>query len=89
MTLNIELPSDKIGRFNERAKLTGLSPDEFARKIVELIVDTTEDEFESWLETLEILADKDFANKLEQSINQAENGQLTEWEDAKRELGIK
>ncbi len=89
MTLNIELPSDKVVRFNERAKLTGLSPEAFARKIVELIVDTSDDEFESWLETLEILADKDFAIKLEKSIAQSEEGQLTNWEEAKRELGLK
>jgi hypothetical protein len=65
-----------------------VSPDEFAQKIVELIVDTTEEEFESWLETLEILADKDFAMRLQHSRYQAENGQLTDWEDAKRELAI-
>lgn len=88
MTLNIELPSDKVARFNERAKLTGLSPEEFARKIVELIVDTSDNEFESWLETLEILADKDFAIKLKQSIGQAEKGQVTDWKEAKRELGL-
>jgi len=88
MTLNIELPSDKVARFNERAKLTGLSPEEFARKIVELIVDTSDNEFESWLETLEILADEDFAIKLKQSIGQAEKGQVTDWKEAKRELGL-
>jgi len=88
MTLSIELPSDKLIRFNERAKLIGLSPDEFAQKVVELIVDTSDEEFEGWLETLEILADKDFAIKLKQSIDQVERGQVTDWEEAKRELGI-
>jgi len=89
MTLNIELPSDKVVRFNERAKLTGLSPEAFARKIVELIVDTSEDEFESWLETLEILANKNFSGMLRQSIDQAERGQLRDWEEVKRELELK
>jgi|GEM_PF-2697975 len=88
MTLNIELPSDTLHRFNERAKLVGLSPDDFAKKVVELIVDTPDDEFESWLETLEILADKDFAIKLKESIKQAEDGYLTDWEEAKRELAM-
>ncbi len=88
MTLNIELPSDKLDRFNERAKLVGLSPDEFAQKMVEIIVDTPKSEFEGWLETLEILADKNFAVRLKESIGQAEKGQATDWEEAKRELGI-
>ncbi len=88
MTLNIELHSDTLQRFNERAKLVGLSADDFAKKVVELIVDTPDDEFESWLETLEILADKDFAIKLKESIKQAEDGQLIDWEEAKRELAI-
>ncbi len=88
MTLTLELPSEKVVRFNERAQLTGLSPEEFARKIVELIVDTSQDEFESWMETLEVLSDKDFSVKLKQSMLQADHGQLTSWEDAKRELEI-
>ena len=88
MILNIELPSDKLHRFNERAKLIGLSADDFAKKVVELIVDTPDDEFESWLETLEILADKDFAARLQESIEQVEAGKVRDWEEVKRELGI-
>lgn len=88
MTLNIELPSDKLLIFNERAKLIGLSPNEFAKRVVELIVDTSDDEFEGWLETLEILSDKGFAIKLKESINQVEQGQVSDWEEVKRELGI-
>ncbi len=88
MTLNLEIPSEKIVRFNERVKMTGLSPAEFAQKIVELIVDTSEAEFESWLETLEILSEKDFVAKLKQSMHQAEQGQVTSWEEAKRELEL-
>ena len=87
MTLNIELPSDKLLRFNERAKLIGLSPNEFAKRVVELIVDTSDDEFDGWLETLEILSDKDFAIRLKESINQVEQGQVSDWEEVKRELG--
>jgi len=88
MTLNIELPSDKLHRFNERVKLIGLSPDDFAKRVVELIVDTPDDEFESWLETLEILADKNFAIKLQESMNQVERGEVEDWGEVKRELGI-
>ena len=88
MTINLELPTEKITKFNERARLAGLSPDELGKKIVELIVDTSDDEFECWLETLEILADKDFARNLKKSIDQSEEGQLTDWQEAKRELGI-
>ena len=88
MTLNIELSSDKLLRFNERAKLIGLSPNEFAQRVVELIVDTSDDQFEGWLETLEILADKNFTIRLKESINQVEQGQISDWGEVKRELGI-
>lgn len=88
MPLNIELPSDKLLRFNERAKLIGLSPDDLAQRVVELIADTSDDEFESWLETLEILADKNFALKLKESMAQVERGEVENWDGVKRELGM-
>lgn len=88
MPLNIELPSDKLLRFNERAKLIGLSPDDLAQRVVELIADTPDDEFESWLETLEILADKNFALKLKESMAQVERGEVENWDRVKRELGM-
>ena len=88
MPINIELPSDKLLRFNERAKLIGLSPDDLAQRVVELIADTPDDEFESWLETLEILADKNFALKLNESMAQVERGEVENWDRVKRELGM-
>lgn len=88
MPINIELPSDKLLRFNERAKLIGLSPDDLAQRVVELIADTPDDEFESWLETLEILADKNFALKLKESMAQVERGEVENWDGVKRELGM-
>ena len=88
MTLTLHLPIDKVVRFNERAQATGLTPEEFAKRIVELIVETSPDEFECWMETLEILSDKDFSLKLKQSMLQAEHGQVTSWEEVKRELEL-
>lgn len=88
MTLNIELSSDKISRLNEHARLIGMSSAEFVGKIIELIADSSNDEMESWLETMEILSDKDFAARLKASINQAEKGRLTDWQEAKRELEL-
>lgn len=88
MTLNIELSSEKVTRLNERAKLIGVSPDEFARRVIEFIADTPDDEFESWIETMEILLDKDFVIKLMKSIRQAEEGRLTDWQKTKVELGL-
>jgi hypothetical protein len=89
MTLNIELSPEKVIRLKERAKLIGVSPDEFARKVIEFIADTPDDEFESWLETLEILLDKEFAIRLMKSIKQAEEGRLTDWQKTKVELGLR
>lgn len=88
MTLNIELSSEKVTRLNERAKLIGISSEEFARRMIEFIADTPDDEFESWLETLEILLDKNFAIRLMKSIKQAEEGQLNDWQKTKVELGL-
>lgn len=89
MTLNIELPAEKLRRFNERASRVGLSPNDFAQKVVDLIIDTSDEEFESWLETLEILADKNFTLKLQQSMNQVAHGEVEDWNEVKRELGLR
>jgi hypothetical protein len=89
MTLSIELPSEKILKFQQKAKAAGLPPDEFAKKIVEIIIDASEDELESWIETSEILSDKQFAHKLLQSIDQAKEGRLHDWKEVKKELDLK
>jgi antitoxin YefM len=41
----------------------------------------------SLLETLDILTDSEFVQKLRQSISQAEQGQTISWETAKLQLG--
>jgi antitoxin YefM len=41
----------------------------------------------SLLETLDILTDSEFVQKLRQSISQAEQGQTIAWETAKLQLG--
>ncbi|MFB2938571.1 type II toxin-antitoxin system Phd/YefM family antitoxin [Aerosakkonemataceae cyanobacterium BLCC-F154] len=42
----------------------------------------------SILETLDILSDSEFANRLKESIVQAERGETISWEEAKRKLGL-
>jgi prevent-host-death family protein len=44
--------------------------------------------YESILETLSILADQQFAEHLEESIAQAEQGETISWEEAKAKLGL-
>lgn len=88
MTLTIELTESKIRRIEERAKRIGISSEEFAGKIMEFIADASEEDFESWVETFEILLDKDFMKTLKEGIKQAEEGNLIDWEKAKRELEI-
>jgi prevent-host-death family protein len=46
------------------------------------------DKYESILETLSILADRQFAERLEESIAQAEQGETISWEEAKAKLGL-
>ncbi|MFQ5866013.1 MAG: hypothetical protein ACE5IW_12365 [bacterium] len=88
MMLTIELSSAKVRQLDERAKRLGVSAEEFAGKLIEFIVDTTDEDFEGWIETLEILSDKEFTTKLKESIKQAEEGKLTDWNKAKSKLGF-
>ncbi|GAB4178030.1 MAG: type II toxin-antitoxin system Phd/YefM family antitoxin [Coleofasciculaceae cyanobacterium] len=46
------------------------------------------EQFASLLETLEILADSEFAHRLQESIAQAERGETISWEAAKAKLGL-
>lgn len=42
----------------------------------------------SLIETLEILSDSEFAEKLRQSIAQAQHGETISWEDVQRNLRL-
>ena len=44
--------------------------------------------FESLMETLEILADQTFSQKLKESIEQVKRGETVSWETAKEKLRI-
>ena len=44
-------------------------------------------QIESWLETLDILQDKEFAEILSEAIQQDQSGQRITLEDAKKQLG--
>ncbi|KOP25020.1 prevent-host-death protein [Hapalosiphon sp. MRB220] len=46
------------------------------------------EQYESILETLCIFADQLFAERLEESIAQAEQGETISWEEAKAKLGL-
>lgn len=45
-------------------------------------------QFESLMETLDILTDESFSQKLQASIAQAEAGNTIAWEEVKTKLGI-
>lgn len=44
--------------------------------------------FESLMETLDILADQTFSQKLKESIDQVKRGETVSWETAKEKLGL-
>ena len=88
MTFNVELPPAKARKLNKHAKHLGISAEELIERLIEFIIEIPDEECESWIVTLEILSDKTFAAKLEQSIKQAKEGKLTDWETAKRELEL-
>ncbi len=46
------------------------------------------EQYESLLETLSILCDKEFAKRLHESIAEAEQGESISWEEAKAKLGL-
>ncbi|MBN3871672.1 type II toxin-antitoxin system Phd/YefM family antitoxin [Nostoc sp. JL33] len=46
------------------------------------------DQFESLLETLAILSDREFAHQLRESIDQGERGETINWKEAKAQLGL-
>lgn len=46
------------------------------------------EQFESMMETLAILSDKEFSHKLQKSMQQAERGETVTWEEAKDKLGL-
>lgn len=46
------------------------------------------DEYESWQETNEILADKKLTKDLREAEEDIRKGRVHDWEDVKKELGI-
>lgn len=46
------------------------------------------EQFESLLETLEILSERELANQLQESIVQVERGETISWKEAKAKLGL-
>jgi antitoxin YefM len=55
---------------------------------VPVIAALSYDHLTALLETLDILTDQEFIDKLRQSIVQAEQGQTIEWEAARVKLGL-
>lgn len=46
------------------------------------------EQFESLLETLAILSDREFAHQLQKSISQEEREETISWKEAKAQLGL-
>ncbi len=46
------------------------------------------EQFESLLETLAILSDREFAHQLQESISQGERGETISWKEVKAKLGL-
>lgn len=53
-----------------------------------ILVPLSYEHFASLLETLDILSDFDFANRLQENIAQADRGKTVSWEEAKAPLGM-
>ncbi len=88
MTVKIELSPAKTRKLNKQARKLGISVEELVERLIDVAVQISDKEYESWLETIEILSDRAFTARLIESIQQAEKGKLIEWETARRELGL-
>jgi putative component of toxin-antitoxin plasmid stabilization module len=88
MTLNVEISSAKLRELNERAKQIGVSPEKLAGRMIDMFVDVSQEDLDGWIETLELLSDRDFSSRLQKSIEQAQDGEVVDWKDVKRELGM-
>ena len=76
-----------------RKKLLGL-PDELIDEPIiitkhgkPVMVTISYEQMESLLETLEILADKEFSSQLKEGIQQDKEGKTVSWSEAKAKLG--
>ena len=76
-----------------RKKLLGL-PDELTDEPIiitkhgkPVMVTISYEQMESLLETLEILADKEFSSQLKEGIQQDKEGKTVSWSEAKAKLG--
>ncbi len=76
-----------------RKKLLGL-PDELTEEPIiitkhgkPVMVTISYEQMESLLETLEILADREFSKQLKAGIKQDKEGKTVSWSDAKAKLG--
>ncbi len=87
MTLTIDLSPKKEIRLKKQANALGITSEEYINKLIDLILEASNDDFESWIETLDILSDSEFTAKLKESMKQVETGKITDWEKAKKELG--
>ena len=77
-----------------RQQMLGL-PDQLADELMiitkrgkPVMVALSYEHFASLLETLDILSDSKFANRLKESIAQADQGKIITWEGAKAQLGL-
>ncbi len=77
-----------------RQQMLGL-PDELADEPViitkrgkPVMVALSYEHFASLIETLDILSDSEFANRLKESMTQADQGKTISWEEAKVQLGL-
>lgn len=88
MTVMIDLPASKAQKLEKIAHKIGMSTEDFAGKLVECLLDLSDQEVDEWLETFEILSDEEMARKLRHSIKEAEEGKVADWNDVKGNLDI-
>jgi hypothetical protein len=81
MTLTIDIPKDRLKKLTHRIKNYGLAPEEFAQSLLEYFSEDSNIDLDSWIETLEVLNDKDMMRAIKKSKEDFSNGRVYSIED--------
>ncbi len=88
MTITLSIPIPKLKRLEKRAHILGVSSQSLAESVLEQLLNKSDSEFESWIETMEILSDKKMMKAVHQSGKDIAHHRSRSWEEYKNEMGL-
>ena len=88
MTITISMPKTKLKRLEKRAQSLGVSSQHLAQRLLEQMLNKSESEFDSWIETYEVLADTQLMKAIRQSKSAHTKNKARSWEEVKRSVRL-